>query len=65
MACVASIDSGVYVDALFYYNNVLYEVADIDSSRSLVRCCAVQDLDVVDAILPTDLVMQLVAQFGK
>lgn len=65
MAYVASIDSGVYVDALFYYNNVLYEVADIDSSRSLVRCCAVQDLDVVDAILPTDLVMQLVAQFGK
>ena len=64
-AHVESISSGVYIEALFYYNNVLYEVAEIDSSNLLVNSSSVQDLDVEDIILPTVVVQQLVSSFGR
>ncbi len=63
-AYVEAISSGVYLEALFYYENVLFEVIEIDDNSSLVKSASVQDTDVGDIILPLEVVQQLVAAFG-
>jgi hypothetical protein len=35
-AFLATIESGVYVEALFFYNNTLFEVAEINVAKSNV-----------------------------
>ena len=61
---IQSIESGVYLVALFYYNDILFEVCEIDTQNSIVRSYAVQD-DVDDFILPLNIVFYLVSMFGK
>lgn len=64
-AQVESISSGVYLEAMFYYNNVLFEVVEIDNYRSLVKSTPLQDPNVGDITLPMEVVQQQVADFGK
>ncbi len=64
-AYVEVISSGVYLEALFYYGNVLFEVIEIDDNSSLVKSASVQDTDIEELILPLAIVQQLVAAFGK
>jgi hypothetical protein len=61
---IQNIESGVYLVALFYYNDILFEVCEIDTQNSIVRSYAVQD-DVDDFILPLNIVFYLVSMFGK
>lgn len=63
-AYVGTISSGVYLEALFYYENILYEVVEIDDDNSQVKSTSVQD-NVMDLILPVAVVQQLVAAFGR
>jgi hypothetical protein len=49
-AFLATIESGVYVEALFFYNNTLFEVAEINVAKSnvyiyiyIVNCSCLTD----------------------
>ncbi len=64
-AVVNTIESGVYLEALFFYNNTLFEVSEINVAENTVRSTAVQDHDVPDVYLSVDAVQTLVQQFGQ
>ena len=55
--------SGVYVEALFHYQNELYEVVSIEDGA--VVTATLQTETVEEVRLPINLVHELVAQLGK
>ncbi|MFO0446190.1 MAG: hypothetical protein ACK51L_00830 [bacterium] len=61
---VVQVSSGVYPEALFHYNSILYEVIEINIETLLVKCAPVQDFDAAEIMLPVDLIENLIAQFG-
>ncbi len=61
----ATIESGVYVEALFFYNNILFEVTEINVTKSNVCSTAIEDSAVPDLFLPIQVVQNLVQQFGQ
>jgi hypothetical protein len=63
-AYVETICSGLYLEVLFYYKYILYEVVEIDNNNSQAKPTTVQD-NVMDLILPVGVVQQLVAAFGR
>jgi hypothetical protein len=56
MAFVAGIQSSVYLEAMFYYNDILYEVSEINTAHNMVKSTAIQDPNVADIILPIEVV---------
>jgi hypothetical protein len=62
-AQVISITSSVFPETLFYCNDILYEVLDIDDTNLLVRCGPIQDLNAREVVLPTELVARQVDSF--
>jgi hypothetical protein len=65
MAFVAGIQSSVYLEAMFYYNVILYEVSKINTAHNMVKSTAIQVPDVADIILPIEVVQNLVSMFGR
>jgi hypothetical protein len=65
MVIVTTIESGVYFEALFFYNNTSFEVSEINVAENTVRSTAIQDHDVPDVYLSVDAVETLVQQFGQ
>jgi hypothetical protein len=63
-AAVIGVSIGVFPDALFHYNGILYEVVNVNVNNHLVRCRPVQDFDIAKVMLPVQEVENLVAQFG-
>lgn len=56
--------SGVYVEALFYYESTLFEVTEINDN-SHVKAVTLQAETETEIMLPVNLVRQLVAEFGR
>jgi hypothetical protein len=65
MAFVAGIQSSVYLEAMFYYNDILYEVSEFNNAHNMVKSTVIQDRNVADIILPIEVVQNLVSMFGR
>ena len=61
-AVVAAPETGIYVNALFVYNNQVLEVVAI--YNTLVRCAYVEEAQNNTIDLPINLVRELVSAFG-
>jgi len=61
---VLQLSTGVFPAALFQYNNIVYEVLEVNDVDHLVTCAPVQDFDAAEVLLPVHEVAGLVSRFG-